>query len=274
MTDPHVVLTLGPFDELPGVRHAFFTRRGGVSSGLYASLNAGYGTDDDPAKVARNRALAMESLGLGPDALVTAYQVHGTAVAVVDAPLKRGRAPRADGLVTQRPGLALGMLTADCAAVLFADSEAGVVGAAHAGWRGAKDGVIEAVIGKMCELGAKRGNIAAAIGPCIAKESYEVGPEFPKAVLGRPLAAGDQMGGAVAAESGRDLFAPAPRARHYLFDLAGYVVGRCRAAGVTKTALLPADTFREEERFFSYRRALVRGEPDYGRCLSVILLEG
>ncbi len=263
------MITVGLLDELSNVRHGFFTRRGGVSTGVYATLNASFGSGDDPRQVARNRALAMEMLGLPPEALATAYQVHGTTVAVVDAPWPRATAPEADGLVTRRPGVALGVLTADCVPLLLADGRAGVVAAAHAGWRGAAAGIVEEVIEAMCALGAKRGNIAATVGPCIAKESYEVGPEFPALVLGEPSSperAESQQAG------DHDLFRPSPRDGHYQFDLETYVLRRAEAAGLARIAKCRADTLRDEDRFFSYRRAYLRGERDYGRCLSAIAL--
>ena len=261
------VITLGILDDLGTLRHAFFTRQGGVSEGVFATLNAGYGSGDDPGRVAENRALAMAELGLAPEALVTAYQVHGTEVAVVDAPWAPGEGPEADGMVTRTPGIALGVLTADCAPVLLADDEAGVMGVAHAGWRGAAAGIVEAVVARMCGLGAEAGRITAAVGPCIGQRSYEVGPEFPALLRGQDPAPGPAQGGGAG-----DLLAPAPRRGHYLFDLAGYVVGRCRAAGIARTAGVPCDTYREEDRFFSYRRAFLRGEAQYGRCLSAIAL--
>lgn len=264
------MLTLGLLNNYTNVRHAFFTRIGGVSTGLYATLNTSFGSRDDPENVARNRAIALEMMNLPPGALVTGYQEHGTRVATADAPWAHDEAPRADGLVTRTRRIALGVLTADCAPVLLADPEAGVVGAAHAGWRGAKAGIVQAVIRRMAELGAEPGRIKAAIGPCIAHRSYEVGPEFPERILGRPL--GPEPG-ADEAPGDHDLFAPARRRGHYLFDLPGYVQRQCGAAGVTDVAATPCDTFQEEDRFYSYRRATLRGEPDYGRCLSAIVLE-
>lgn len=258
------MITLGILGGIPHVRHGFFTREGGVSAGLYASLNCSFGSGDDPASVAQNRAIAMTALGLSPQALVTGYQLHSADVAVVDEPWRRENAPKVDGLVTARPGLALGILTADCVPVLLADSASGIVGAAHAGWRGAKAGIVGAVVEAMCRLGATRATIRAGIGPAIAKKSYEVGPEFPEIILGRPLKAGGD------AEGGDALFSPAPRSGHFLFDLAGYVTRRCREAGIGTIEQVAADTAAEEDRFYSYRRSVLRGEPDYGRFLSAI----
>ncbi len=254
------MLTIGPLNDLPRIRHAFFTRHGGVSEGLYESLNCGYGSGDDKGRVGENRARAMARIGLEPDRLVTAYQVHSARVAVVEDPWPPGEAPQADALVTRVPGLALGVLTADCAPVLLADSKARVVGAAHAGWRGALGGVLEAVVEAMEELGAKRGTIAAGVGPAIAQRSYEVGPEFPGPLLEQ-------------SEDSGDLFCPARREGHFLFDLKGYVARRLARMGLVGVQCLPCDTCREPDRFFSYRRSRQRGESDYGRGLSAIFLE-
>ncbi len=243
-----------------GVRHAFFTREGGVSDGLYASRNCGLGSGDDSDRVRRNRARCADDLGLPADRLLTVYQVHSPDVAVVERPFE-GTPPRADALVTATPGLALGVLSADCAPVLFADAEAGVIGAAHAGWKGAVGGVLENTVAAMVRLGARRGSIRAALGPCIAQASYEVGPEFPERLTGRDPA-------------DADLFAPSSREGHFMFDLGGYVVRRLKAAGVAEVAVAAHDTCAEDDRFFSYRRATLRGEPDYGRGLSAIALEG
>ncbi len=254
------MLTIGPLNDLTQVRHAFLTRRGGVSEGLYESLNCGYGSNDDAERVTENRARAMARIGLGPDRLVTAYQIHSSRVAVVEEPWAHGQAPRADALVTKVRDLALGVLTADCAPVLLADAKAGVVGAAHAGWRGALGGVLEAVVEAMEGLGAKRAQIAAGVGPTIAQRSYEVGPEFPGPIL-------EQTPGS------EDFFCPARREGHFLFDLKGYVARRLSRMGVTNVQCLPCDTCAEPDRFFSYRRSRNLGEPDYGRGLSAIYLE-
>lgn len=254
------MLTLGNLNGRGGLRHAFFTREGGSSAGIYASNNCGFGSNDTPESVAENRRRSLARLGLPAEALVTVYQVHGTGVARVENPWAPKQAPRGDALVTDRPGVALGILAADCAPILFADAEARVVGAAHAGWRGALAGVGEATVGAMRRLGAKPENIAAAIGPCIARRSYEVGPEFPAPFLKQDA-------------RNEDFFAPAARAGHFMFDLAGYLVRRLSALGLKSVAALPNDTCGEERRFFSYRRATLRGEKDYGRNLSVIALE-
>jgi YfiH family protein len=253
-------LTTGLLNRLDGVSHGFFTRNGGVSRGIYASGNCGFGSADAPASVAENRTRCARRLDVDPDRLVTAHQVHSADVAVVETPWRREEAPRADGLVTRVPGLAVGVLTADCVPVLLADAEARVVGAAHAGWRGALAGVVEATLAKMCALGATRARIAAAVGPAIGRNSYEVGPEFPA-----PFLTADPGNAA--------FFFPAPAAGKHLFDIKGYVAARLAAAGVAQVAVLPNDTCVEERRFFSYRRACRRGESDYGRQLSAIALE-
>ncbi len=254
------MLTLGPLNELQGVRHAFFSREGGVSQGIYASLNCGIGSMDDKAKVRENRARTMELLDLPAESLATLYQIHSAEVVPVQAPIADEARPRADALVTATPGLALGILTADCAPVLLADAEAAVVGAAHAGWKGALGGVLDAVVGAMEDLGARRERIVAGVGPCIGKASYEVGPDFPV-----PFEAQDP--------SNLELFGAAPREGHFLFDLKGYAARRLARLGLKEVQTLPCDTLAEEDRFFSYRRACLRGEPDYGRLLSAIALQ-
>ncbi|NQV82433.1 MAG: peptidoglycan editing factor PgeF [Rhodospirillales bacterium] len=247
------------------VRHAFFTRTGGVSQGLYGSLNCGLGSDDDPDHVATNRACAQARLAgdlSGGAELVTLYQVHSPTVVCVEAPWRPGESPRADAMVTDRRGVALGVLTADCAPVLFADAEAnsgaGVIGAAHAGWQGALAGVIEATVQAMIGLGAQPSRITAAIGPCIQQSSYEVGPEFR-----------DRFEAADPAN--RAFFAASSRPGHFQFDLPGYVGNALAGLGIAFETT-GEDTCSDEHRFFSYRRATHRGEKDYGRGLSAILL--
>ena len=240
-------------------RHAFFTRQGGVSSGPFASLNCGFGSGDDLGDVARNRAIAAAQLGLAPERLVTCHQVHGTGVVTVERPWRREDNPRADGTVTKVPGIALGVLAADCAPVLFADSEAGVIGAAHGGWRGTLAGVMEATVMAMTAIGARSERIRAGIGPCIGQSSYEVGPEFSANFAAVDLAS-------------TDFFKPAPRSGHFLFDLPGYIVLRLRRLGLAAVEWASHDTAAEEDLFFSYRRACLRGESDYGRGLAAIAL--
>ena len=243
----------------PAVRHGFFTRQGGVSEGLYASLNCGLGSGDDPERVRENRSRAMRRLGLAAEALVTGHQAHTARVAVVEATWPAAARPRVDGMVTQMQGVALGILTADCAPVLLADPDAGVIGAAHSGWRGAKSGIVEATVAAMVRLGARVGSIGAAIGPCIRRDSYEVGPEFRAAfVADEPASA--------------ELFGPSDRENHFRFDLAGYVADKLAAAGVAALTILPHDTFADPDRFFSYRRVTLAGGGDYGRLLSAIAL--
>ncbi|MEO5374556.1 MAG: peptidoglycan editing factor PgeF [Alphaproteobacteria bacterium] len=254
------MISVSALNELTRIRHGFFTREGGTSAGLYASLNCGFGSGDDPASVAANRAQAMAMLNRRPEALVTVRQEHTARAVTVDAPWSHADAPVADAMVTTRPGIVLGILTADCAPVLLADPRAGVIGAAHAGWKGAIGGIIDATVAAMVVLGARPENIVAAVGPCIAQRSYEVGPGFPA-----PFLAED--GGNVA------FFAPSRREEHHMFDLVGYVVWRIARRGVGTVVRTPCDTMREEGRFFSYRRATLRGESDYGRGLSAIVLE-
>jgi hypothetical protein len=241
------------------IRHAFFTRRGGVSEGIYAALNCGYGSGDDRAKVMENRRRALAMIGLPPEALATAYQVHSAEVAEVAEPWPLDARPKVDAMVTTRPGIALGIGTADCAPVLFADLKAGVIGAAHAGWRGALGGVAEATVRHMARLGADPAHISAAVGPCIAQASYEVGPEFPQPFLQQD-------------PENRRFFVPSQRDGRFMFDLPGYVVGRLERLGLAAVERAAHDTCAEADLFFSYRRATLSGEKDYGRGLSVIAL--
>jgi purine-nucleoside/S-methyl-5'-thioadenosine phosphorylase / adenosine deaminase len=242
----------------PGIRHGFFTRAGGVSTGLYDSLNIGGGSRDDRANVIENRARAMAAFDLPGSALVTAYQIHSTTALTVAGPWPDAP-PHADGLATDKPGVALGILTADCAPILLVDPDAKVIGAAHAGWRGAVGGIGEATVTAMESLGAARRRIHAAVGPCIGVASYEVGPEFPAPFL--------------AADPGNErFFRTASRDGHFMFDLAGYVASRLAALGLGAVETLRFDTCANEERFFSYRRSCLRNEADYGRELSAIVL--
>jgi len=245
-------------EALDGVTHAFFTRKGGVSEGIYAGLNAGLGSDDDPDRVRENRRRISARLGVTPDRLLTMHQIHSADVVTVSEPF--GSRPKADAMVTAAPGIALGVLTADCAPVLFADRAAGVVGAAHAGWRGAAGGVLEATVAAMEALGARAADTVAAVGPTIAQRSYEVGPEFKDAVLAASPDAGD-------------LFRPSACAGRQMFDLPAYVCRRLAAAGVGTVADLALDTYTDEARFYSFRRAVHRGEADYGRLLAAVVLE-
>jgi len=246
---------------LGGIRHGFLTRAGGVSEGAYASLNCGFASGDDPARVARNRAIAMERVGMPPASLCTARQVHGVGVLVAHEPHPGPSSREADALVTARPGITLGVLTADCAPVLIADPAAGVIGAAHAGWRSALGGVIEAVVAAMVRHGGVRARMAAAIGPCIARASYEVGPEL------RELFVRDDPASAA-------LFSPVPESDRLLFDLKAYVGARLEAAGISDAVVLPHDTVPDDERFFSARRTRRAGGERFGLLLSAIALEG
>jgi len=238
---------------LSAVRHGFLGRRGGVSSGLFASLNTGLGSSDDPAAVAENRARAAQAVAPGAT-LMTLYQIHSADVVIVNTPA--AERPQADAFVTRTPGILLGILTADCAPVLFADEEAGVVGAAHAGWKGALGGVTDATISAMEALGACRTRIKAAIGPCIARKSYEVGAAF--------------MTAFVDADAANDRFFTDGCAGHAYFDLEAYVAHRLSAAGIGQVHALGEDTYSQAERFFSYRRTTHQREPDYGRQISLI----
>jgi len=254
-----LVITLETLSGLPGIRHGFFTRDGGVSDGLYRSLNCGFGSGDTAERVAENRAQAMATLDLPPAALVGVHQIHSAEAVTVETPWPPAANPRADALVTARHGVALGILTADCVPVLFADAEARVIGAAHAGWKGALGGVIEATVAAMVRLGARPGTIHAAIGPAIGGTSYEVGPEFPDRFLAQDAA-------------NARFFRPAARHGHFLCDLPAYVEDRLRRLGCGAIENSGLDTLTDEARFFSYRRTTLRGEPDYGRGLSAIAL--
>jgi purine-nucleoside/S-methyl-5'-thioadenosine phosphorylase / adenosine deaminase len=244
---------------LPGIRHAFFTRDGGVSDGVYTSLNGGPGSQDAPRNVAENRARMAAALGVASDRLLTAYQIHSPEVVVVDAPWAPDQRPRADAIVTRTPGIAIGVTTADCGPVLFADEQAGVVGAAHAGWRGAATGVLDATIDAMERCGAERARIAVALGPMIRQPSYEVGPEFITRFE-------------VADAANARFFQPSPRPGHALFDLPGYIAARLAAAGVSRIEDLGHCTYADPTRFFSYRRSTHCSETDYGRHINAIAL--
>ena len=244
---------------LPGLAHAFFTRRGGVSVGLYQSLNGGVGSQDEALAVSANRARMARALGIAPERLSIPYQVHSPDVVALNAPFARDARPRCDALVTATPGVGLGVTGADCGMILFADPEARVIGAAHAGWKGALTGVIEATAAAMVALGARAERIHAALGPCIAQASYEVGAEFVAA-----FAAGDR-------DCAR-FFIPSRNAGRSMFDLHGYIAERARRARVGRFEDLGLDTYADEARFFSYRRATHRKEADYGRLVAAIAL--
>ena len=244
---------------LNGIRHAFFTRSGGVSQGVYATLNGGVGSKDKPESVTENRKRMAEALGVRPNHFLSAYQIHSPDVVTVDKPWPHDQRPKADAMVTKTPGIALGVSTADCGPVLFADAQARVIGAAHAGWRGALTGVLEATIAAMEKLGADRKRIAVALGPMIRQPNYEVGPEFVARFR-------------EADQGNIKFFAPSERKDHAMFDLAGYAAMRLARAGVGTIEDLKLCTYAEPERFFSYRRMTKLGEADYGRHINAVAL--
>jgi len=243
--------------EKQGIRHGFFTRRGGVSEGIYSSLNVGLGSDDSREQVVENRRLVASAMGVSAENLCSVHQCHSPDVMIVEAPIG-GYDSKADAMVTAVPGLALGVLTADCGPILFADSEARVIGAAHAGWKGALTGVLENTIAAMEKLGAKRERIVAVLGPSISQQNYEVGPEFVERLTMENAADSSYL-------------LPSGREGHALFDLNGYTIDRLERAGVT-AASLGRCTYAEEDLFFSYRRTTHKGEQDYGRQISAIVL--
>ncbi|HEV7633977.1 MAG TPA: peptidoglycan editing factor PgeF [Bradyrhizobium sp.] len=243
---------------IPGLRHAFFTREGGVSEGVYESLNAGIGSNDDPADVAENRRRMAEQLGALPAHFLSLHQTHSADVVVASGPWPGGSRPRADAIVTRTEGLAIGASAADCGPILLADPNARVIGAAHAGWKGALTGIVESTVEAMEKLGADRNGIVAAIGPLIRQQSYEVGGEFVERFIEAD------------AENGV-FFIPAARQGHAMFDLAGYIRMRLENAGVLMIDDLGVDTYADP-RFFSYRRSVHRKEPDYGRHVHAIAL--
>jgi YfiH family protein len=246
---------------LDGIRHGFFTRDGGVSGGLYASLNGGVGSGDAAAHVAENRARMAAAVGVEPHRLLTASQIHSPQVVVAETPWPVEARPRADAIVTRMRALAIGVTTADCGPVLFADPKAGVIGAAHAGWRGALAGIVEAAVDAMERLGAERGQIRAAIGPMIRQSNYEVGPDL-IARFGAEDPAGSRF------------FAPASRDGHAMFDLAGYIGARLTRAGIRQVEDVGLCTYADADRFFSFRRTTHRAEADYGRHVNAIALAG
>lgn len=245
--------------DAPGLRHGFFTRQGGHSSGIFSSLNCGMGSGDDKDIVRRNRSVVADALDVAEPHLLSSWQVHSADAALVAEPWGGVERPRVDALVTTTPGLAIGVLTADCGPLLFADSQAGVIGAAHAGWKGALTGITTSTIALMEEQGAKRENMVAVIGPLISKDAYEVGPEFPERFTD-------------ADPANARFFTPSRRPGHAMFDLPGYLVDRLKREGVGQVVNLSLCTFGDEQLFFSYRRTTHRGEKDYGRQISAIAL--
>ena len=244
-------------EALAGVRHGFLGRRGGVSEGICSGLNVGLGSGDDREAIRENRRLAVAAVAPGA-ALVTLHQVHSAEALYVAAPFADDSRPRGDAMVADRPGIVLGILTADCAPVLLADAGAGIVAAAHAGWKGALGGVIDATVGEMERRGADRSRIAAAVGPCIARRSYEVDEGFLRRFA--------------QADPGHERFFSLGREGHHQFDLEGFVLARLAGAGLRRIEALGEDTYSQPDRFFSYRRATHRGEADYGRQISLIAL--
>ncbi|MFV0280561.1 MAG: peptidoglycan editing factor PgeF [Rhodoblastus sp.] len=259
MSDPvaHVPVIHSPALRAAGVRHAFFTRKGGVSTGVYASLNGGVGSNDCGRHVAENKARMAATLGVAAEKFLVPYQIHSPDCLIVDAPWSER--PRCDGLATATPGLALGVTGADCGMILFADPGAGVVGACHSGWKGALTGVVGATVAAMEKLGAQRKAVIAALGPTIGPASYEVGPEF----FGTFVADTPDFA---------RFFAPSLRDGHKMFDLPRFIGFRVEEAGAGMFENLGADTYADESRFFSYRRTTHRKEPDYGRLVSAIAL--
>ena len=239
------------------IAHGFFTRKGGVSEGIYDSLNVGLGSDDEQDMIATNRQLVCQALGSEAEQLATVCQIHSADVVIVEQAITEDR-PHADALVTNVPRLAIGILTADCGPVLFADADAGVIGAAHAGWKGAMGGVLENTVLKMIKLGARRGNIVAALGPCISQANYEVGPEYLSTFLNADM-------------SNNRYFILSEKEGHSMFDLTSYVVDRLLSSGINASSVNLC-TYQDEGRFYSYRRSVHKSEPDYGRQISAIML--
>lgn len=247
-------------EAVPGLRHAFFSREGGVSQGLYASLNGGLGSNDDPAHVIENRRRIAQHLAVEPSHFLTAFQIHSPDVAVATLPWDNASRPRVDAMVTNVAGLAIGVTAADCGPILFVDPKARVIGAAHAGWKGAFGGVLENTIARMEGLGAARGDIIAAIGPLIRQASYEVGAEFVERFKD-------------ADANNAQFFILSARADHAMFDLAGYVRQRLERAGILMIDDVDIDTYSDQS-FFSYRRSVHRKDADYGRNIHAIVLAG
>ncbi len=254
-----MMLELPLLSAVPGLRHAFFSRDGGVSEGIYASLNGGLGSNDDPAHVAENRRRMAEQMGVTPAHFLGVWQIHSPDAVVATGPWEGTSRPRADAIVTRTEGVAIGVTAADCGPILFVDPNARVIGAAHAGWKGALTGIVESTVDAMEKLGAERADIVAAIGPLIRQHSYEVGNEFVERFVETD------------AENAL-FFLPAAREGHAMFDLAGFIRMRLENAGVIVIDDLGVDTY-SDERFFSYRRSVHRKEPDYGRHVHAIVLE-
>lgn len=259
VTQDKMRLCVASLADIDGIRHGFFSRQGGVSGGVYASLNCGPGSRDDPANVKDNRARVAEILGVEPNNLLSLYQKHSAEAVIADKPWKDGKSPEADAMVTATPGLALGVLTADCAPVLLCDGEARVIGAAHAGWRGALSGIVEATVAAMVKLGARPERICAAIGPAISQKAYEVGSDYKEGFLAEEPVS-------------EAFFITDESSGEPHFDLSGYVAERLARAGVSAIDDLGLCTYCDETRLFSYRRSQHHGEDDYGRQISAIVL--
>jgi polyphenol oxidase len=245
--------------KLDGIKHGFFTRGGGHSTGIFASLNCGLGSGDDPDLVKKNRDVVARALGVPEGHVVSAHQVHSADAIMVDDVWPLEGRPKVDGLVTRKKGLALGVLTADCGPVLFADEASGLIGCCHAGWKGALTGVTDSTVDLMVREGAERGRIVAVLGPTISQKAYEVGPEFPKPFLAQSTAHGA-------------FFTPSAKEGHFMFDLPAYLVQRLKGLGLKAVHDLALCTYSDEALFYSYRRATHRGEKDYGRLISAIAL--
>jgi YfiH family protein len=255
------MMTASPLlSAIPGLRHAFFTREGGVSGGIYAGLNGGLGSSDDPASVAENRRRMAQQMGVSPEHFLSVWQVHSPDAVVATGPWEGASRPRADAMVTRTEGLAIGVTAADCGPILFVDPNARVIGAAHAGWKGALTGILETTVDAMEKLGAERSGIVAAIGPLIRQHSYEVGGEFVERFM-------------EADAENAVFFIPSEREGHSMFDLAGFIRMRLENAGVLMIDDIGVDTY-SDERCYSYRRSVHQGEPDYGRHIHAIALEG
>ncbi len=247
--------TTVPLLDAPNIRHGFFSRKGGCSSGIYASLNCGPGSDDKAENIAKNRRVVLSALDPKAVQICGLYQIHSNIVHFLDKPWGPDILPKGDAIVTRQKNIALGILTADCAPVLFSDPENGIIGAAHAGWKGALNGVLENTIQMMCDKGAKRTNIRAAIGPAIVQKNYEVGPEFKEAFKEQP-----------------SFFMDSHRKDHYLFDLKGFVLNQLEKSGLSRIVALDHDTYDNPNDYFSYRRTTHAGETDYGRQISAIMI--
>lgn len=249
-----------PLSEIPNLAHGFFTRANGTSTGIYAGRNCGLGSDDLRAHVVENRGRVADDLGVKRAQLLTVHQIHSATVETVVTGWEHGTSPKADAMVTAQPGLGLAILTADCTPVLFADATAGIIGAAHAGWKGALGGVLEATLDAMTALGAKRANIVTAVGPCISQAAYEVGPDFIETFIAKdPTYA--------------TYFIPSARNGHYQFDLTTFTADRLANQGLAVVDTVAHCTYADAARFFSYRRTTHAGEPDYGRQMSAISLK-